>query len=498
MAIRPGLLRVLRLLAWAAMVAGVYVLNSRTPDLRLGILYVIPVLLAAWHDGMHWGIAFALATTLLRFSVGIDQMPATSLLDYRVLDELAYLTVVGVAIAGLSQLRQTHSQLEQLATQDPLTNVLNARAFSHELAQELSRNRRYGRPLALIYLDLDDFKSVNDAHGHATGDAVLRLVADAMRGAVRQADVVGWLGGDEFGVLMPETDGDVAHAAANRLVSGIRTVFRGTPSVTASIGVVAVSGTDDGSGSTRSAPSDGQAGRVDLRHHADVLRSGRQPHLPAVRHHDRGLQSRGRRADRPQRAGYGAGAPQPAAGDGSREGRGDREGRRRHHAARRPDARRPGGHLDGHGAGGGVEERGDDHRGLRGDRAHRVPDLRHARRRAAGGAEARSDGHANPDAAHGAGAVRHRRAVHSRWDQDGGTIGSTAETLPGPIRAGLLGRGGELPRVARRCRGAPQAPRLSRAGGRVPCGGRDRPGDPSRAALAARPTWSSPAWRLSS
>jgi len=246
-AARAGLLRTLRLLGWAAIVAGVYLLNARTPgELRLGILYVIPVLLAAWHDGMHWGIAFALATSLLRFSVGIDQMPATTLLDFRVVNELAYLAVVGVAIAGLSQLRHTHSQLELLATQDPLTNVLNARAFSHELAQELSRNRRYGRPLALIYLDLDDFKSVNDAHGHATGDAVLRLVADAMRGAVRQADVVGRLGGDEFGVLMPETDGDVAHAAANRLVAGIRTVFRGTPSVTASIGVVAVSGTEAG------------------------------------------------------------------------------------------------------------------------------------------------------------------------------------------------------------------------------------------------------------
>ena len=247
MAARAGLLRALRLLGWAAIVAGVYVLNARTTDeLRLGILYVIPVLLAAWHDGMNWGIAFALATSLLRFSVGIDQMPATTLLDYRVINELAYLLVVAVAIAGLSQLRQTHSQLEQLATQDSLTNVLNARAFSHELAQELSRNRRYGRPLALIYLDLDDFKNVNDAHGHATGDAVLRLVADAMRSAVRQADVVGRLGGDEFAVLMPETDGDVAHAAANRLVSGIRTVFRGTPSVTASVGVVAVSGTEAG------------------------------------------------------------------------------------------------------------------------------------------------------------------------------------------------------------------------------------------------------------
>ncbi len=247
MAARPGLLRSLRLLGWAALVGGVYLLNLRTPgELRLDILFVIPVLLVAWHDGMHWGIAFALATSLLRFTVGIDHLPATTLLDYRVLSELAYLTVVGVAITGLSQLRQTHSQLEQLATQDPLTNVLNARAFSHELAQELSRNRRYGRPLALIYLDLDDFKSVNDAHGHATGDAVLRLVADAMRGAVRQADVVGRLGGDEFAVLMPETDGDVAHAAATRLVTGIRTVFRGTPSVTASIGVLAVSGTEAG------------------------------------------------------------------------------------------------------------------------------------------------------------------------------------------------------------------------------------------------------------
>jgi len=175
-ATRPGLLRSLRLLGWAALVGGVYLLNLRTPgELRLDILFVIPVLLAAWHDGMHWGIAFALATSLLRFRIGIDQLPPTTLVDYRVLNELAYLAVVGVAITGLSQLRHTHSQLEQLAIQDPLTNVLNARAFSHELAQELSRNRRYGRPLALIYLDLDDFKSINDAHGHATGDAVLRL-----------------------------------------------------------------------------------------------------------------------------------------------------------------------------------------------------------------------------------------------------------------------------------------------------------------------------------
>ena len=248
MAPRARLRRALRLIAWATLAAGVFVLNVRTPpDLRLGILYVIPVLLAASQDGLGWGISFALATALLRFGVGIDQMPLETSLQFRLLNEVAYLAVVGVAIAGLSQLRRTQAQLELLATHDPLTTVLNARAFASQVAQELGRNRRYGRPLALIYLDLDDFNRVNDAHGHATGDAVLRLVADAMRSAVRQADFVGRLGGDEFGVLMPETDGSVAHSVANRLAGGIRTVFRGTPSVTASIGVVAVTGTEAGS-----------------------------------------------------------------------------------------------------------------------------------------------------------------------------------------------------------------------------------------------------------
>jgi len=226
----------------------VYALTVRTPpELRLGILYVVPVLLVARQDGIGWGVVFALATALLRFVVALEQLPPDTSLTYRVLNEVAYLAVVGLGITGLSQLRRTQQQLELLATQDSLTNVLNARAFAAELAQELGRNRRYGRPLALIYLDLDDFKKVNDAHGHATGDAVLRLVADAMRSAVRRADLVGRLGGDEFGVLMPETDGAVAHAAASRLVTGIRTVFRGTPSVTASIGVVAVAGTEAGS-----------------------------------------------------------------------------------------------------------------------------------------------------------------------------------------------------------------------------------------------------------
>jgi len=238
----PPVRRALRLGGEGLLVAAVWWLNTHTQsDVRLGILYLVPVLLVTWHDGVGWGAGFAIGTVVLRYATGVVQVPEAAQ-GARITNEVAYLVVVGVAMAGLGQLRRTQAQLERLAAHDQLTGALNPRAFAERLSQELDRNRRYNRPLALLYLDLDDFKTVNDRHGHQTGDAVLRLVAEATRGAVRQSDIVARLGGDEFAVLMPETDGAVAHAAATRLAGGIRTVFRGTPSVTASIGVVSAPG----------------------------------------------------------------------------------------------------------------------------------------------------------------------------------------------------------------------------------------------------------------
>jgi diguanylate cyclase (GGDEF)-like protein len=241
----PALRQVLRLTAYVALTLLVYWLNTITPpDARLGILYIIPVLLITWTEGLVWGIVFAVVTTGFREATAWAQMPPDTLMVWRVVTALAYLAVLAVAMAGLQTLRRSQAQLARLVTQDQLTNVLNARAFADRLGQELERNRRYPRPLALMYMDLDNFKIINDTHGHQTGDAVLRLVADAMRSSVRQADVVGRLGGDEFAVLMPETDAQLADAAARRLVVGLRNVFKGTPNVTASIGVVSCTATD--------------------------------------------------------------------------------------------------------------------------------------------------------------------------------------------------------------------------------------------------------------
>jgi diguanylate cyclase (GGDEF)-like protein len=219
----------------------IYFANDLTPpQIRLALLYLVPVLVATWYEGMWWGIAFTLVAMGLRLAVEVEQQVGMTV-ALSLVNQLSFAAVAGIAMVTFRHLRRTQEQLALLATHDPLTSLVNGRAFSARLTQELERNRRYPRPLALLYLDLDDFKVINDSHGHQTGDAVLRLVADAMRSSVRQADVVGRLGGDEFAVLMPETDATLADAAAKRLAASLKTVFKGTPTVTASIGVVSCS-----------------------------------------------------------------------------------------------------------------------------------------------------------------------------------------------------------------------------------------------------------------
>ena len=241
--------RALTLGGTAVLTVAIYAANVLTPpSVKLGLVYLVPVLVATWYEGLTWGALFTAAAMVLRLLVEREQQPLTTQ-SVLLLNEVTFAAVAGIAMSAFRHLRRTQAALEDLAIHDPLTRVLNARAFTDRLVQELDRSRRYHRPLALLYLDLDDFKRVNDSHGHQTGDAVLRLVADSISKAVRQADVVGRLGGDEFAVLMPETDAEVADGAAVRLAAGLRTVFKGTPAVTASIGVVsctaATATTDD-------------------------------------------------------------------------------------------------------------------------------------------------------------------------------------------------------------------------------------------------------------
>src|SRR6185503_16894784 len=106
----------------------------------------------------------------------------------------------------LSKARSRIASLERLADEDSLTPVANRRAFVRQLTRMIAFTHRYGVPASVVYFDVNNMKQINDAHGHPAGDAALRHIANVLRENIRGSDIVGRLGGDEFGVILAQTD----------------------------------------------------------------------------------------------------------------------------------------------------------------------------------------------------------------------------------------------------------------------------------------------------
>ena len=120
-------------------------------------------------------------------------------------------------ILDISDRKVLETELEQMATRDPLTGLLNRREMSPVLDEELQRARRYQRPMAVLWVDFDHFKDVNDTYGHAAGDSVLRAISRLLLGSVRSVDSIGRFGGEEFVIVLPEMDLEEAQETAERL-----------------------------------------------------------------------------------------------------------------------------------------------------------------------------------------------------------------------------------------------------------------------------------------
>jgi diguanylate cyclase (GGDEF)-like protein len=131
-------------------------------------------------------------------------------------------------------------ELRRQASHDSLTGLKNRRRFEEDLRAELARSGRYGVPGALLMLDLDHFKQVNDTLGHPAGDRVIAEIADAMRGRTRETDVLARLGGDEFAVILPRCDLEKAQGVAAEIAAAVRERMsgeQGMPPVTTSVGI---------------------------------------------------------------------------------------------------------------------------------------------------------------------------------------------------------------------------------------------------------------------
>lgn len=149
-------------------------------------------------------------------------------------------------IRDISERKRIEQELERLATTDALTGLANRRHFMLLAEQELSRAKRYGSELAVLMFDVDHFKAINDTYGHATGDGVLHTLGQLCRQSIRDIDVIGRLGGEEFALVLPETSQDQAVHAAKRLCQMVAAaeipLQHGVPlRFTISVGVIALS-----------------------------------------------------------------------------------------------------------------------------------------------------------------------------------------------------------------------------------------------------------------
>lgn len=209
------------------------------PYLSFQVFYLVPISLVIWFADARLSIIPFTASIVLWFWDDIVDSGTYMHPFVPYWNIFVKIMFFAIFIYILSYLKQILEREKMLARIDYLTEIANKRYFYESASKEINRSDRYRYPFTVAYIDLDDFKRVNDLFGHAAGDNLLRTTAQTLKSSVRVADTVARIGGDEFAILLPETDYENAENVIKRVQREVLSVVeKSSLPATLSIGMV--------------------------------------------------------------------------------------------------------------------------------------------------------------------------------------------------------------------------------------------------------------------
>jgi len=210
------------------------------PEIGFSLFYLIPIMLTSWfrYDRKTSLIlvpGFCAVVWLLADIYSGHQYSGSWIPYWNMSTRLGMFLVIS---AALSRLRAANANERILARIDPLTGVYNTRYFAELFTNEINRAARFSEAFSFAYLDVDNFKTVNDSFGHDQGDQLLRTLTKVIKDNIRNIDIIARFGGDEFGILFPKTDSSQSCVVMNKIYSVFRQSISAKWKVTLSAGVV--------------------------------------------------------------------------------------------------------------------------------------------------------------------------------------------------------------------------------------------------------------------
>ena len=172
-------------------------------QISMMLLYAVPIFVSSWYCGKLEGIIVAVFAATSWLIVNLTNQlygESATILSWNAFTRLSIFVLIAYTVSLQAQLRKALERETLRANTDRLTGLLNKEAFRERVEQEIHRARRFNHPLSLAFIDLDNFKQVNDIQGHARGDKLLQHISETITHTMREVDTVGRIGGDEFAI----------------------------------------------------------------------------------------------------------------------------------------------------------------------------------------------------------------------------------------------------------------------------------------------------------